>query len=110
MRHRKRSIELVEVGLLQIEKSEEQIAEITGAIRFHFETHGIAATGAPQFLFDCAKQIFRFFLVDVEIAVTGDAESVHAVEDEAGEKFGDVMLDERGQVNVIPRLVVAFYA
>src|SRR5207248_4929808 len=94
-RNRKRSIQFVEVGRLQIEEGDEQIAEITGAIRFYFQTHGIAATGTPQFLFDCAKQVFRLFLVDVEIAVTGDAESVHAIEDEAGKKFGDVMFDER---------------
>src|SRR6266700_7280670 len=110
MRHRKQAIELVEVGLLQIKKSEEQIAEIWWTICFYFETYGIAATGAPQFLFDCAKQIFRFLFVDVEIAVARNAEGVHAVEHQAGKEFGDIMFDQRGEVNVIPGLVVAFTA
>src|SRR5205823_7676829 len=83
MRHRKRAIELVEVGLLQIEKSEEQIAEIRWTIRFHLEANGIAAAGTPQFLLNRAQQVFRFFFVDVEIAVAGDAEGVHTVEDQA---------------------------
>jgi len=56
------------------------------------------------------KQVLRLFLVDVEIAITGDAKGVDAVEDEAGKEFGDVMFDERGEVNVIPGLVVAFNA
>src|SRR5437667_7209071 len=110
MSHRERAIELVEVCLLQIEKGEEQIAEVAGAIRLYFETHSIAATGTPQFLLNRPQQVFRLFLVDVEIAVTGDAESVDAVEHQAGKKFGDVMFDQRREVNVIPRLVVAFTA
>src|SRR5437868_679545 len=108
MRHREGAIELVEVCLLQIEKGEEQIAEIVWTIRFYFETDGIAATGASQFLFDCAQQVFRLFLVDVEIAVAGDAKSVHAIEHQAGEKLGDVMFDERREVDVIPELIIAF--
>src|SRR2546430_17390683 len=108
MRHRERAIELVEVCLLQIEKGEEQIAEVAWTIRFYFEPDGITTTGTPQFLFDCAKQIFRFFFVDVEIAVAGDAEGAHTVEDEAGEKFADVMFDEPRQVDGIPGLISAF--
>src|SRR5947207_15906640 len=50
MRYRKRAIGLVEVGLLQIEKSEERVAEISWTIRLHFETTGVAATGTPKFL------------------------------------------------------------
>src|SRR2546423_14376556 len=108
MRHRERAIELVKIGLLQIEKSQEQIAEIRWAIRFHFEPNGIAATGTPQFLLNRAQQVFRLFLINVKIAVAGDAESMHAVEDEAGKKFSDVMFNERGEVNVIPGLVIHF--
>src|SRR4029077_14993955 len=110
MRHRKRAIELVEVGFLQIEKSEEQVAEIWWTIRFHFQPNGIAAAGTPQFLLNRPQQVFRLFLVNVEIAVAGNAERVHAIEDEPGEKLGDVMFNERGEVNVIPRLVIAFAA
>ena len=102
--------ELVEVGLLQIEKVEEQIAEIRRTIRFHFQANGVAAAGTPQFLLDRAQEVLRFFLVDVEIAVAGDAKGVDAVENQAGEKLGDVMFDERGEVNVIPGLVIALAA
>src|SRR5205823_6421153 len=110
MSHRERAIELVKIGLLQIEKGEEQVAEIWWTIRFHFKPNGIAATGTPQFLLNRAQQVFRLFLVDVEIAITGDAKGVDAVENEAGKKFGDVMFDERGEVNVIPGVVIAFAA
>src|SRR6266566_7421622 len=108
MSHRERAIELVEVCLLQIEKGEEQIAEVAWTIRFHLEPDGITTTGTPQFLLNRPQQVFRLFLVDVEIAITGDAERVHTVEDEAGKKFGDVMFDERREVDVIPGLIIAF--
>src|SRR5437588_4458789 len=54
VRHRKRAIELVKIGLLQIEKGEEQVAEIWWTIRFHFKPNSIAAAGTPQFLLNRA--------------------------------------------------------
>ena len=81
MRHGQRPIEFVNVHVRQIEKFEEQLAEIARAIGFHFETDGVAAARPAQFLFDGAKEIFRFFFLDVEIAVARDAKGVDAVED-----------------------------
>ena len=77
MRHGKRAVQLVGVGLCQVEKSEQQFENIFRAISFHFEADGIAATGAPQLLFNGAQKIFCFFLVDVEIAVASDPKRVH---------------------------------
>ena len=110
VRHRKRPVESVEIGLAQIEKLEEQFAKILRAIRFHFEPHGVAAARTPQFLLDAAQKIFGFFLVDVEIAVARDAKGVHAIENQTGKKIGDVMFDERSEINVIPRFVFALAA
>ena len=105
MGHRKRAVEFVEIGFGEIEKLEEQAREIFRAIRFHFQAHGVAAAGPPQFLLDAAQEVFGFFVVDVEIAVARDAKGVHAVEDQAGEKIGDVLFDQRREIDVIPRLV-----
>ncbi len=105
MGHGERTIEAVKIGLGQIEKFEEQLAKIARAIGFHFQAHGIAPAGAPQFLLDAAEQIIRLFFVDVEVAVPGDAKGVHAIEDQTREEIGDVVLDEGGEVDVIPRLV-----
>src|SRR5438477_12592692 len=104
MSHRERAIELVEVCLLQIEKGEGQIAEVAGAIRLYFETHSISANGTPQFLLNRPQQVFRLFLVDVDIAVRVEAECVEAVVANAGKEFGVVVLDERGYYTVMPGL------
>src|SRR5205085_7448160 len=110
MRHRERTVEYVEIGFLEIEKGEEQVAEVTWTIGFHFEPNGVAAAGPPQLLLDRAQQIFRFLFVDVEIAVAGNAKCVDAIEDQPGEKLGNMMFDERREVNVIPWLVIALTA
>ena len=110
MRHRKGTVDLVEIHFAEIEKLEQQLAEIFRAIGFYFEPDGIAAAGTPQFLLDAAEKIVGFFLVDVEIAVARDAESVRAIEKQAGEKIGDVMFDEGREVDVIPRLVLVLAA
>ncbi len=88
MRHGERTVEFVKIGLGQIEKSRSRFEKIVRAIGFHFQAHGVAAARAPQFLLDAAQEVFRFFLVDVEIAVARDAKGVHAIEDEAGKKIG----------------------
>ena len=108
--HRERAVEPVQIHFAEIEKLEEQFAEILRAIRLHFEPDRIAAARSPQFLLDAAQEVVGFFLVDVEIAVSGDAKSVRAIEDQAGKEIGDVMFDERREINVVPRLVFAFAA
>ena len=107
MRHRSRTVEPVEIGLRQIEKLEQQFAKILWTIRFHFQTDGIAAAGTPQLLLDAAEQIFRFFLIDIEIAVARHAKGVHAIQNQTGKKIADVMFDQRREINVFPRFVFA---
>src|ERR1700730_7958220 len=110
MRHRKRSIHLVNVVLAQIEKLEEQFAKLSRAIRLYFQPHGVTATRPPQFLLDGAQQILCLLLVDVEIAVARDAKGMHAIEDQTWKKLADVLFNERSQINIIPRFVFAFSA
>src|SRR5215475_8121987 len=80
MRHRQRPIELVSVSFRQIEKLEKQLKKIFRTIGFHFKAHGIATTGTSQFLLDCSQKVLCFFIVNVEIAVAGDAKGVDAVQ------------------------------
>ncbi len=110
MRHRKRAVDLVQIHFAQVEKLEEQFAEILGTIGFHFEPDRVAAARSPEFLLDAAEQVVGFFFVDVEIAVPGHAKGVRAIENQAGKKIGDVMFDEGGEIDVVPRLVLAFAA
>ena len=95
---------------MQVEKGEEQLAKIARTIRFDLEPNSLAATGAAQLLLDRAQQILRFFFVDVEIAVPRHAKGVDGVENQTREKVSDVMLDEGGQIDVFPWLIVVFAA
>ena len=87
MGHRKRPVEFVKIGLASDRKTRgADSREIVRAIRFHFEPDGIAAARTPQLLLDAAQKVLGFFLVDVEIAVAGDAKGVHAVEERPGKR------------------------
>src|SRR5215471_8277886 len=79
--HRQRAIELVRVRFRQIEKLEKQLEKILRTISFHFQPHGVATAGASQFLFDGSQKVLRFLIVNIEIAIAGDAKGVHAVQD-----------------------------
>src|SRR3984893_5465220 len=105
MRHRQRPVQLINVSIIQLEKFEQQIAKIFRTVCCDIQAAGIATTRAPQFLFDGAEQILRFFVVDIKVAVTGNAKRMNAFENKAGEQFGDVVLDQIGKINVSPRLI-----
>ena len=94
VRHRERTVQPVQIHFSEIKKLEKQFAEIFRTIRCHFQAHRVAAARTPQFLLDAAQKIIGFFLVDIEIAVPGDPKSVRAIEEQAGEKIGDVTFDE----------------
>src|SRR5881396_2779324 len=93
MRHRQWAIELVSVRFREIEKLEKQLEKIFRTIGFHFQPHGVATAGASQFLLDRSQKVLRFLIVNVEIAVARDAKRVHAVQDQAGKQFADVLFD-----------------
>ena len=80
MRHREGAVDLVKIGFAQVEKFEEQFPKIFWAIGLYFETHSIATARPAQLIFDTAQEIFRFFIVDIKIAVSGHAKGVHAFE------------------------------
>ncbi len=81
MCHRQWAIELVSVRFRQIEKLKKQLEKIFRTISFHFQPYSVASAGASQFVLDCSQKILRFLIVNVEIAVPGDAKRVHAVQD-----------------------------
>src|ERR1043165_8311907 len=108
MRHGNRPVQLVGVRVRQIEKPQEQLEKIFWTIGFDFEADGIALTGPPQLLLDGAQKVLRFFVVDVEIAVASDAKSVHAIKNQTGKQFADVLFYKRRQINVLPRFSHAF--
>ncbi len=108
--HAQRAIEPVKIGFGQLEKAEQLLAHFARAIRFHFQAHGIAAARASQFLLDRAEEVLRFFLIDIEVAVSGHAKGVHVVEQQAREKVADEMFNQRREVDVVPRLVAGFAA
>src|SRR5688500_14793669 len=98
MRHGKRAVDLVQIHFAQVEKLEEQFAEILRTIGSHSEPERVAAAGSPQFLLDAAEQVVGFFFIDVKIAVPRHAKGMRAIENQAGKKVGDMMLDQGREI------------
>src|SRR5438128_6770414 len=107
MRHRERAVKFVRVCFGQIEKSQEQLEKILWTIGFHFQADGITSAGSPQFLLDSAQEVLCFFFVEIEVAVTRDAKSVDTIEDQTWKQFADVLFNERGEIDMLPRFVCA---
>ena len=63
-------------------------------IRFDFQSHWRAFTQVADFVFDGFEQIDGLFFVDVEIAVTRDAEGPGALELESREEPVDEQLND----------------
>ncbi len=89
-----RAIDLVEIFAFEFEDFEEAVGDADRAIGLDFQADRVAAVAVAQFGFDAAEEVFGFFLVDVEVAVAGDAELVSSAEFHAMEECTDVMLDD----------------
>ena len=59
-----------------------------------FQAHGGAAAQVAQLVLDALEEIFGLLLVDVEVAVAGDAEGEGAVDTVAGEELVGAELDD----------------
>ncbi len=64
----------VEVFRGEIEGLKEVLVDFLGAKTVHLKSDCSAFAAVMQFLFDCAEQVADVFLVDVKLAVAGDAE------------------------------------
>ena len=76
MQEIERAVDEVDVVLGQLENIEQHAPHVRRAAVLDLEPDGVAARALAQLVLDGAQQIFRFFLVDVEIAVARDAEAV----------------------------------
>jgi len=93
MRHRQRAVQFVNIGLGQIIKFQQQLDEISWTICFDLQSHRVAFTGTAQLLLDGSEKILRFFVVNVEITVAGDAKRVHRIENQTGKQFSYMLFD-----------------
>ena len=68
-----RAVDEMKIILRQAQRFQQSIADHLRAIVVGLEPHGVALAAIVQFVLHRFEQIGRFFLVDVELAVSGDA-------------------------------------
>jgi len=94
-----RAFEPEDVFAGEVEVVAEGVVNGVGDALFDFEADGGAAAEVAQLGLDGLEEVFGFFLVDVEVAVAGDAEGVGAGQPVAGEELAGAQLDDLGQEN-----------
>jgi hypothetical protein len=78
--HREGAADFVEVFLAEFEAVEEPLLEILRAVGLDFQADDISTAGPAKALLDGAEEVFGFLLVDVEIAIAGDAKGADVLE------------------------------
>ena len=96
-----RTVDAVDILLLEVEDFEEPLLHMRGAVFFHFEAHGGAALHLAQFLLDGVEQVARLLLVDIEVAVARDAEEVSALDLHPAEKRLHMLLDDVSEEDIV---------
>ena len=71
------------------------------------EADGLAAAAVAQLVFDRLEEVGGFLLVDIELAVSGDADDPAALDLCAGEKCGQVFGDDLAEEQVAAGVVLA---
>ena len=96
----------VEVARFEVEDPEQPTSHFLGAILLHLKADGCAAVHMAEFLLDGMEQVVGLLLVDIEVAVTGDAEEVSAQNLHPMEERPDIVLDETAEKDEVVALLV----
>ena len=84
----------------ELEVAEEKVFNIEGAIGGDFETDGGTPVPFLEFFLDGEEKILGFFLVDIELAISGDADGPDSVDFHSGKDFADKVTNEFGEEQV----------
>ena len=96
-----RAVNEIQILLVQPEGFEQRVAEILGALVVNFQAHRVALAAVVQLGLHRLEQIPRFLLVNIQLAVAGDAEGPVADDFGAGEQVGEKMADQLAEKDVI---------
>ena len=96
-----RTIDLVQLGLMQAELLEQVVGQVFRAGVGHFQAHGIAVTTREQLATQGAGQVFYIFGIDRQIGVTGQAELIAALHLHALKQVIGVGVNHRRQEHIV---------
>ena len=102
-----RAIDQVEVIFLEVESFEEELGDFGGASVIEFEANGVAFPAIMEFVFDRFEEVTGVGFVDVELAISGDAEVPETENFCSWKEIGEVMADELAEVDKIASIAIA---
>ncbi len=102
MQEIERAVDAVDIVFAQLENLAQDILHVAWAAVLDFQAHRIAAGPLAQFVLDGAQQIFRLFLVDIEVAVARNAEAINLLHFQPGKEVVDMVLNQILDEDVVP--------
>ena len=96
-----RAVDDEQIVLRQAQVFQKLGADFQRAAVFDLQPHGVAAAAVVQFVFHRLEQVGRFLLVNVKLAVAGDAEMPVAEDFRAGKQVGQIMADQIAQKQIM---------
>jgi len=96
------SRDTINVFVRELEMTEEVGFDFDRAILCEFETNGSSSISLLEFFLDRQEQVVGFFLVDIELAVSGDSGGPGTVDFHAWENLGDEVADQFGKKDELP--------
>lgn len=104
-----RAIDLIQLGLAQVELLEQVIREVFRAGVGDFQTHRVTVTTRKQLATQGAGQVFDVFGVERQVGVPGQAELVAALDLHALEQVIGVGVDHRRQEYIVGARAADFF-
>ena len=86
---------------LEVENIQQTLDGVLRAILFNFQTDRGAALDLAQLGFNCVQEVLCFLLVNIEVAVSCDAEKVRSFDAHPVKQAPDVIQDDVPEKNVI---------
>src|SRR4051812_47482505 len=102
-----RTVQDVEVVLGEAKGGEQDFADRNGAILFNLEADSVALASIMQFVFDGLQKIRDFLLIDIKLAVAGDAKGPVTENFCARKNITEIMTNDFAEKNVVLPGIVA---
>ncbi len=104
-----RAVDLIQLGLVQVELLEQVIGQVFRTGVGHFQPHRVTVATGEQLAAQGAGQVFYIFGVDRKVGVSGQAELVATLDLHALEQVIGVSMDHRRQEHVVVARATDFF-
>ena len=102
-----RTADKIQILRREVQSLQQGLANLFRTVVGNFQPHRLAAPALVQLLFHGLEQVRRVFLIHVELAIAGQAESPVPEHLRAGKEIREKLPDQMAQKHIIPPAILA---